>query len=96
MTKSSTHPASPFGPVPARTAMRIKTRLPQTTTADLAAFGPQPALIGEPEPSDLSEPSRRELVAEAALTFGEEAARELATHLGVTFADCRADIEALR
>lgn len=48
------------------------------------------------EPTDLAEPDRREIVAEAALTFGEDAARELAAHLGGTLADCREAIEALR
>lgn len=38
--------------------------------------------------TDLSEPARHELVAEAAVIFGEEAARELAGHLGVPFEAC--------
>jgi hypothetical protein len=41
------------------------------------------------EPSDLTEPARHELVAEAALISGEEAARELAGHLGVPLEACR-------
>lgn len=41
------------------------------------------------EPSDLSEPARRELVAEAAEIFGEEDARELAKLLQVPFEACQ-------
>jgi len=39
------------------------------------------------EPSDLSELAHAELVVEAAETFGEEAAREMAERLGVPFED---------
>ncbi|WP_187278636.1 hypothetical protein [Methylobacterium sp. WL64] len=48
----------------------------------------QPRRLGphhDDEPIDLSELSRHELVAEAVAIFGEEAARELARHLGVPF-----------
>ena len=44
--------------------------------------GPLPALDDE---TDLSEPARHEMVAEAVAIFGEEAARELAGRLRVPF-----------
>ncbi|MHB2204914.1 hypothetical protein [Methylobacterium sp. CM6257] len=49
---------------------------------------PEPRRPGpdlDEEPSDLNEPARHELVTEAAATFGEEAARELAALLRVPF-----------
>jgi hypothetical protein len=45
----------------------------------------RPGPILDDEPSDLTEPARHELVAEAAAVFGEEAARELAGRLRVPF-----------
>lgn len=50
------------------------------------AFGPGPNV--DDEPTDLTEPARHELVSEAAAIFGEEAARELAHHLRVSFEAC--------
>lgn len=44
--------------------------------------GPLPDLDDE---TDLSEPARHEMVAEAVVIFGEEAARELAGRLRVPF-----------
>ncbi|GJE14449.1 hypothetical protein FOHLNKBM_5524 [Methylobacterium longum] len=49
---------------------------------------PEPRRPGpdhDDEPSDLTMAARRELVVEAALIFGEEAACELAGHLRVPF-----------
>ena len=48
------------------------------------------------EPTHLAEPDRREIVAEAAMTFGEAAAGELAAHLGLSLADCAAEIGRFR
>ena len=45
--------------------------------------GPLPDL--DDEPTDLTEPARHELVAEAAVIFGEEAARDLAALLRIPF-----------
>ena len=58
---------------------------------------PEPRRPGpdiDDEPSDLAEPARHELVAEAALVFGEEAARELAGRLGVLFEVCQLEPSA--
>ncbi|WP_139239564.1 MULTISPECIES: hypothetical protein [unclassified Methylobacterium] len=44
--------------------------------------------------TDLTEPARHELVAQAALIFGEEAARELAGHPGVPFEACQLEPSA--
>ena len=47
------------------------------------------------EETDLTETGRREIVTEAFHTFGEEAARELASHFAVPFDACRAKIAQL-
>jgi hypothetical protein len=49
----------------------------------------RPGPSGDDEPTDLTEPARHELVAEAAAIFGEEAARELAGLLRVPFEGSR-------
>ena len=48
------------------------------------------------EPTDLAVPERREIVAETAMVFGTDAARELASYLGLTLADAADEIERLR
>ena len=52
--------------------------------------------LRDEEPTHLAEPDRRELVAEAAMTFGEAAAGELAAHLGLSLADAAGEIARLR
>lgn len=54
-----------------------------------------PAFILADDPTDLTTDARRELVAEAFCTFGEEAARELADHLRVGFDACADEIRRL-
>ena len=53
-------------------------------------LGPDPKLDDE---TDMSEPTRAELVAEALAVFGEEAARELAGHLRVPFEVCQPEVQ---
>ncbi len=51
-----------------------------------------PPFILADDPTDLTAESRRELVAEAFCTFGEDAARELAEHYRIAFDDCGDEI----
>lgn len=54
-----------------------------------------PAFILADDPTDLTAEARRELVAEAFYTHSEEAARELAEHLRVSFDACAEEIRRL-
>ena len=51
-----------------------------------------PAFILADDPTDLTAEARRDLIAEAFCTFGEEAARELAEHYRIPFDSCADEI----